>query len=78
MAFKAETDADNRFTIVDEQNRPIFSILAVGSGLTTAFCCLAFSEGSETIYLWPNTSGVFRYGTTQPTVSTQNSAGSAV
>lgn len=31
-----------------------------------------------TYYYWPSTSGVLRYGTTVPTVATQDSAGSAV
>ena len=78
MAWKAETDGDNRFNISDSNNRPIFTVIVVGDATTTSFCCLAFSEGSETVYLWPNTSGVFRYGTTQPTVATQDSEGGAV
>ena len=31
-----------------------------------------------TYYYWPTTSGVLRYGTTAPTVATQDSAGAAV
>lgn len=31
-----------------------------------------------TYYYWPSTAGVLRYGTTVPTVATQDSAGSAV
>jgi len=30
------------------------------------------------VYFWINTSGMLRYGTTAPTVATQNSAGTAI
>jgi len=48
----------------------------------TAFSGIALTvnaSGTEaTYYYWPSTSGVLRYGTTAPTVATQDSAGSAV
>lgn len=37
------------------------------------------SEGAiTTVYLWPDTSNMFRYGTTKPTVSTRDTAGTAI
>ena len=45
------------------------------AGLALDLCA---SGNITTYYYWPNTSGVLRYGTTAPTVATQDSAGSAV
>lgn len=47
------------------------------------FMCMFFevTDGSGTItatYLWPNSSGALRVGTTAPTAATQDTAGSAV
>jgi hypothetical protein len=57
--------------------------LNIHTGQASSFACLVIdqvnSSGVVTSwYYWPNTSGVLRYGSTAPTVSTQDSAGSAV
>lgn len=55
-----------------------FGWLIVGEGTGSQFSCLVLEVAGVSYYYWPNTSGVLRYGTTEPTVATQNTAGSAV
>lgn len=61
----------------------LVNILHVAAELgQTCFGCIAMDVNASgtiaTYYYWPNTSGVLRYGTTAPTVATQDTAGAAV
>jgi len=62
---------------VGSVNKPDLGILYVESH-DTYFSCLALDVQGTTYYYWPNTSGTLRYGSTKPTVATQDSAGAAV
>ena len=64
-------------TSVGDENNPAVGIFYVESH-DTYFSVLALDVQGTTYYYWPNTSGILRYGSTLPTVATQDSAGSAV
>lgn len=72
--------ADNLTKVAwrDSQGNPIAGFRCIGEETTSAFTVLFLNKGSVTYYYWPNTSGVLRYGATEPTVATQDSAGGAV
>lgn len=55
-----------------------FGWLMVGEGGSSAFSCLVLNIGSVSWYYWPSTVGAMRYGITEPTVATQDSAGEAI
>jgi len=77
MAQKDLTSGEWKLPGQDQGGNP-FGFLMVGEGTSSAFSCLVLNIGAVSYYYWPNTSGVLRYGTTEPTVATQNSAGAAV
>jgi hypothetical protein len=77
MAQMALTSNEWKFPMQDASGNP-FGWLMVGEGTTSAFSCLVLNIGIVSYYYWPSTSGVLRYGTTEPTVDTQDSAGAAV
>jgi len=62
---------------VGSENNPDLGIVHIESH-DTYFSALALDVQGTTYYYWPNTSGVLRYGTTKPTVATQDTAGAAV
>lgn len=77
MAEYTAEDKENRFLIKDSHGHPTFGVLRVESG-STHFTCLVLDISGVSYYYWPNTAGVLRYGTTEPTVLTQDTAGAAV
>ena len=77
MAIKDLTSGEWKLPMQDSTGMP-FGFLMIGEGTTSAFNCLVLNIGIVSYYYWPNTSGVLRYGTTEPTVATQDSAGAAV
>jgi hypothetical protein len=71
--------SDLKFSLNDAKGYKTFGILMIGEGLTTAFPCFYISDGSDTFYFWPTaSSGVLRFGTTEPTVAARASAGGLV
>ena len=77
MAQMDLTSGDWKSPHQDALGNP-FGWLSIGDGLSTAFTCLVLNLAGVSYYYWPNTSGVLRYGTTAPTVATQDTAGAAV
>lgn len=69
--------ATSKLIIKDQASHP-FGFIEIGEGGTTHFTCLVLDVNGVSYYYWPNSSGVLRYGTTAPTTSTQDTAGSAV
>jgi hypothetical protein len=78
MAQYTAESSGNKFLIKDSAGNPIFGVHMVGEGETTSFPVLVMDVSGTSYYYWPNSSGVLRYGTTAPTTSTQDTAGSAV
>jgi len=77
MATKNTSDGNIKLPTQDAAGN-LFAILSIEEGSANSFHCLAMNVRGTTYYYWPNSSGVLRYGTTEPTVSTQDSAGGAV
>ncbi len=77
MAEKALSDGNIKLPVQDAGGK-LFAVLSVGEGTTSAFTCFVLNLAGVSYYYWPNTSGVLRYGTTEPTVATQDTAGAAV
>jgi hypothetical protein len=77
MAQCPLTDGKWKMPIQDAGGNPM-GIRVIGEGTSSAFTVLALNVGTATYYYWPDASGVLRYGTTEPTVSTQGSAGALV
>lgn len=77
MATKNPSDGNIKLPIQDAGGN-LFAVLSIGEGAAASFHCLALNVGGATYYYWPNTSGVLRYGTTEPTIATQDSGGAAV
>lgn len=76
MALIDETGEDINLAC-GSANKPNLGILYIKSN-ASYFSCLALDVKGVTYYYWPNTSGVLRYGTTKPTLETQDSAGATV
>lgn len=75
----------NTTVIGSDQNHPTMMNLlnVVAGGKTGVFSGLAIdvctAEGAITTwYYWPNSSGLLRYGSTIPTIDTQDTAGAVV
>lgn len=64
-------------TSVGDQNNPCVGIFYVESH-SSYFSFFAADNAGTTVYLWPDTSNKWRYGTTEPTVATQDTAGTAI
>ena len=77
MAQKNLSSNEWKLPIQDSGGKPM-GLLQVGEGTSSSFTCLVLDVGGASYYYWPSSAGVLRYGTTQPTTSTQNSAGAAV
>jgi hypothetical protein len=70
-------------TSLGQENGVINFLHIVAGGKPGVFGVLALDyhdndDGITTYYYWPSTAGVLRYGSTMPTVATQNTAGVAV
>ena len=78
MAQVNPCDSKTRFHIPDAAGNPIFGVRLIGEGTSTRFPVIFMEVSGTTYYYWPNSSGALRYGTTEPTTSTQGSAGAAV
>ena len=78
MAIKALSDGNIKFPMQDASGNLIFAVLSIGEGGTSAFSCLVIHLAGVSWYIWPNSSGVLRYGIVEPTVATIDSAGAAV
>lgn len=52
--------------VVNGKGYPM-GILHCLEGTSTNFACLVFALATESLYLWPGTSGALRYSTTEPT-----------
>jgi hypothetical protein len=76
MAEYADS-AESKLIVKDTGAHP-FGFIEIGEGGTTHFTCLVLDVSGVSYYYWPNSSGVLRYGTTEPTTSTQDTAGSVV
>lgn len=64
-----------------ENGKPQWLHVAAGGGLTFAGIALDLCTAlgaKTTVYFWVDTSGKLRYGTTVPTSTTQDSAGTAI
>lgn len=77
MAEYSPSGSTNKFILQDAQGHP-FGFIEIGETGTTHFTCLVLDVNGVSYYYWPNSSGTLRYGTTAPTTSTQDSAGSEV
>jgi hypothetical protein len=77
MAQCARGGNEWKLPVQDAGGNPM-GFRVIGEGTASAFTVLVLNVGTTSYYYWPNTSGVLRYGTTEPTVATQDSAGAAV
>jgi hypothetical protein len=77
MAQKDLTDNEWKAPWQDAGGNP-FGFLMVGEGTSSAFSVVVLNNGSTSYYLWVDTTGDLRIGTTEPTVATVNSAGAVV
>ena len=66
-----------KLLIKDGGNHP-FGFIEIGEGGTVHFTVLVLDVNGVSYYYWPASTGALQYGTTAPTISTQDSAGSAV
>ena len=56
---------------------PMFGVRVQGGGTTSAFTTFYLNTGTTTVYFWLNSAAThLRFGTTEPTTATQNTAGS--
>ncbi len=78
MAVKAQSDGNIKFPIQDANGNLVFAVLSIGEGSASSFSCLVINLAGVSWYIWPNSSGVLRYGIVEPTIATIDSAGAAV
>lgn len=71
-------NADTSKLVVQDSGGHPFGFIEIGEGGTTHFTVLVLDVNGTSYYYWPSSSGVLRYGTTCPTTSTQDTAGSPV
>jgi hypothetical protein len=72
-----DTPSQSKLLVRDSGNHPM-GFIEINEGGTVHFTCLVLDVSGVSYYYWPNSSGVLRYGTTAPTSSTQDTAGSTV
>jgi hypothetical protein len=70
-------DNNTRIAFQDSSGNVVWGLRSIGTG-TTAFTVLVLCTNNTSYYMWVNSSGVLKIGTTEPTTSTIDSAGSSV
>lgn len=72
-----EGDRDILDAKKDIDGNVAFALKTIGSG-TSAYTVLMLNQANTTYYIWVDTTGDLRIGTTAPTTSTTDSAGAVV
>lgn len=78
MAQVNLTSALTKWALQDVRGNPTFGVRLIGEGTAHSFPVIFMDVEGVTYYYWPNSSGALRYGTTEPTVDTMDTAGGAV